>query len=172
MKHLFKSLSVIALGLAALQAEAKFKVVTTFTVIQDIAQNVAGDAATVESITKPGAEIHEYEPTPKDIVKAQSADLILWNGLNLERWFERFFANVKDVPSVVVTEGVEPMSIHGGEYDGKPNPHAWMSVSNAKIYVRNIEQALAKHDPAHAENYHKNAAAYLAKLEAMDSKLK
>ena len=96
MKHLFKSLSVIALGLAALQAEAKFKVVTTFTVIQDIAQNVAGDAATVESITKPGAEIHEYEPTPKDIVKAQSADLILWNGLNLERWFERFFQNIKD----------------------------------------------------------------------------
>ena len=96
MKHLFKSLSVIALGLAALQAEAKFKVVTTFTVIQDIAQNVAGDAATVESITKPGAEIHEYEPTPKDIVKAQSADLILWNGLNLERWFERFFQNIKN----------------------------------------------------------------------------
>ena len=104
MKHLFKSLSVIALGLAALQAEAKFKVVTTFTVIQDIAQNVAGNAATVESITKPGAEIHEYEPTPKDIVKAQSADLILWNGLNLERWFERFFQNIKDKPAVVVTE--------------------------------------------------------------------
>lgn len=149
-----------------------FTVVTTFTVIADMAQNVAGDDATVLSITKPGAEIHDYEPTPQDLVKAQEADLVLWNGLNLERWFERFFANVKDVPSVVVTEGVEPMSIHGGEYDGKPNPHAWMSVSNAKIYVRNIEAALAKHDPAHAENYHKNAAAYLAKLEAMDAKLK
>ena len=149
-----------------------FTVVTTFTVIADMAQNVAGDDATVLSITKPGAEIHDYEPTPQDLVKAQQADLVLWNGLNLERWFERFFANVKDVPSVVVTEGVEPMSIHGGEYDGKPNPHAWMSVSNAKIYVKNIEAALAKHDPAHAENYHKNAAAYLAKLEAMDAKLK
>ena len=137
-----------------------------------MAQNVAGDDATVLSITKPGAEIHDYEPTPQDLVKAQQADLVLWNGLNLERWFERFFANVKDVPSVVVSEGVEPMSIHGGEYDGKPNPHAWMSVSNAKIYVKNIEAALAKHDPAHAENYHKNAAAYLAKLEAMDAKLK
>ena len=149
-----------------------FTVVTTFTVIADMAQNVAGDDATVLSITKPGAEIHDYEPTPQDLVKAQQADLVLWNGLNLERWFERFFANVKDVPSVVVSEGVEPMSIHGGEYDGKPNPHAWMSVSNAKIYVKNIEAALAKHDPAHAENYHKNAAAYLAKLEAMDAKLK
>ena len=149
-----------------------FTVVTTFTVIADMAQNVAGEDAKVVSITKPGAEIHDYEPTPQDLVKAQQADLVLWNGLNLERWFERFFANVKDVPSVVVTEGVEPMSIHGGEYDGKPNPHAWMSVSNAKIYVKNIEAALAKHDPAHADNYHKNAAAYLAKLEAMDAKLK
>ena len=149
-----------------------FTVVTTFTVIADMAQNVAGEDAKVVSITKPGAEIHDYEPTPQDLVKAQQADLVLWNGLNLERWFERFFANVKDVPSVVVSEGVEPMSIHGGEYDGKPNPHAWMSVSNAKIYVKNIEAALAKHDPAHAEHYHKNAAAYLAKLEAMDAKLK
>ncbi len=153
-------------------ADKPFTVVTTFTVIADMAQNVAGDDATVLSITKPGAEIHDYEPTPQDLVKAQQADLILWNGLNLERWFERFFANVKDVPSVVVSEGVEPMSIHGGEYDGKPNPHAWMSVSNAKIYVKNIEAALAKHDPAHAEHYHQNAAAYLAKLEAMDAKLK
>ena len=172
MKNLlFSLLFCVASPLFAADGKP-FTVVTTFTVIADMAQNVAGDDATVLSITKPGAEIHDYDPTPQDLVKAQQADLVLWNGLNLERWFERFFANVKDVPSVVVTEGVEPMSIHGGEYDGKPNPHAWMSVSNAKIYVRNIEAALAKHDPAHAENYHKNAAAYLAKLEAMDAKLK
>ena len=170
-KLLFSLLFCVASPLFAADGKP-FTVVTTFTVIADMAQNVAGDDATVLSITKPGAEIHDYEPTPQDLVKAQQADLVLWNGLNLERWFERFFANVKDVPSVVVTEGVEPMSIHGGEYDGKPNPHAWMSVSNAKIYVKNIEAALAKHDPAHAENYHKNAAAYLAKLEAMDAKLK
>ena len=172
MKNLlFSLLFCVASPLFAADGKP-FTVVTTFTVIADMAQNVAGDDATVLSITKPGAEIHDYEPTPQDLVKAQQADLVLWNGLNLERWFERFFANVKDVPSVVVTEGVEPMSIHGGEYDGKPNPHAWMSVSNAKIYVKNIEAALAKHDPAHADNYHKNAAAYLAKLEAMDAKLK
>ena len=172
MKNLlFSLLFCVASPLFAADGKP-FTVVTTFTVIADMAPNVAGDDATVLSITKPGAEIHDYEPTPQDLVKAQQADLVLWNGLNLERWFERFFANVKDVPSVVVSEGVEPMSIHGGEYDGKPNPHAWMSVSNAKIYVKNIEAALAKHDPAHAENYHKNAAAYLAKLEAMDAKLK
>ena len=172
MKHLFKSLSVIALGLATLQAEAKFKVVTTFTVIQDIAQNVAGDAATVESITKPGAEIHEYEPTPKDIVKAQSADLILWNGLNLERWFERFFQNIKDKPAVVVTEGITPLSIYEGPYKDAPNPHAWMSPSNALIYVENIKNAFVKYDPQNADTYQKNAAAYAEKIKQLDKPLR
>ena len=172
MKHLFKSLSVIALGLATLQAEAKFKVVTTFTVIQDIAQNVAGDAATVESITKPGAEIHDYEPTPKDIVKAQSADLILWNGLNLERWFERFFQNIKDKPAVVVTEGITPLSIYEGPYKDAPNPHAWMSPSNALIYVENIKNALVKYDPQNADTYQKNAAAYAEKIKQLDKPLR
>ena len=172
MKHLFKSLSVIALGLAALQVEAKFKVVTTFTVIQNIAQNVAGDAATVESITKPGAEIHEYEPTPKDIVKAQSADLILWNGLNLERWFERFFQNIKDKPAVVVTEGITPLSIYEGPYKDAPNPHAWMSPSNALIYVENIKNALVKYDPQNADTYQKNAAAYAEKIKQLDKPLR
>ena len=172
MKHLFKSLSVIALGLAALQAEAKFKVVTTFTVIQDIAQNVAGNAVTVESITKPGAEIHEYEPTPKDIVKAQSADLILWNGLNLERWFERFFQNIKDKPAVVVTEGITPLSIYEGPYKDAPNPHAWMSPSNALIYVENIKNAFVKYDPQNADNYQKNAAAYAEKIKQLDKPLR
>ena len=172
MKHLFKSLSVIALGLATLQAEAKFKVVTTFTVIQDIAQNIAGDAATVESITKPGAEIHEYEPTPKDIVKAQSADLILWNGLNLERWFERFFQNIKDKPAVVVTEGITPLSIYEGPYKDAPNPHAWMSPSNALIYVENIKNAFVKYDPQNADTYQKNAAAYAEKIKQLDKPLR
>ena len=172
MKYLLKNLSVVVLGLAALQAEAKFKVVTTFTIIQDIAQNVAGDAATVESITKPGAEIHEYEPTPKDIVKAQSADLILWNGLNLERWFERFFQNIKDKPAVVVTEGITPLSIYEGPYKDAPNPHAWMSPSNALIYVENIKNALVKYDPQNADTYQKNAAAYAEKIKQLDKPLR
>ncbi|MFA5900758.1 MAG: metal ABC transporter substrate-binding protein [Hyphomicrobium sp.] len=148
------------------------RVVTTFTVIQDIAQNVAGDAAIVESITKPGAEIHDYQPTPLDIVKAQSADLVLWNGMNLERWFEKFFDNVRDVPSVVVTQGIEPMGIKEGPYTGKPNPHAWMSPNNALIYVDNIRKALAGHDPANAETYNKNAAAYAEKIKAIDQPLR
>ena len=153
-------------------AKKPLRVVTTFTVIQDIAQNVAGDAAIVESITKPGAEIHEYRPTPRDIVKAQSADLVIWNGLYLERWFEKFFNNVENVPSVVVSDGIDPMGIREGAYTGKPNPHAWMSPTNAVIYVENIRKALVKHDPDNTETYNANAAAYTAKLKAMDVPLR
>jgi manganese/iron transport system substrate-binding protein len=156
----------------AAESGKPFKVVTTFTVIRDIAQNIAGDAAVVESITKPGAEIHDYQPTPHDIVKAQDADLVIWNGLNLERWFEKYFQNVSDVPSVVASEGVEPMGISEGAYSGKPNPHAWMSPSNALIYVENIRKALVQHDPAHADTYNKNAAAYAAQIKAMDAPLR
>ena len=135
-------------------AGKSFRVVTTFTVIQDIAQNVAGDAAIVESITKPGAEIHDYQPTPLDIVKAQAADLVLWNGMNLERWFEKFFENVKDVPSIVVTEGVEPMGIGEGPYTGKPNPHAWMSPSErADLRREHPQGAWSSTIPANAETY-------------------
>ena len=172
MRNSFKIMTALALGLFAMQANAKFKVVTTFTVIQDIAQNVAGNAATVESLTKPGAEIHEYEPTPKDIVKAQSADLILWNGLNLERWFERFFQNVKDKPAVVVTEGIQPLSIYEGPYKDAPNPHAWMSPSNALIYIENIKNALVKYDPQNAAVYEKNAADYAQKIKQLDEPLR
>ncbi|WP_373777449.1 metal ABC transporter substrate-binding protein [Glaesserella sp.] len=149
-----------------------FKVVTTFTVIQDIAQNIAGDAAVVESITKPGAEIHDYQPKPQDIVKAQSADLILWNGMNLELWFERFFQQIKDKPAVVVTEGIEPLPIADGPYRDNPNPHAWMSTKNALIYIENIRQAFVKYDPANAETYNKNAKIYADKITALDEPLR
>ena len=172
MRLLATLISVLALSLSSSLAYAKFKVVTTFTIIQDMAQNIAGDAATVESITKPGAEIHDYEPTPKDIVKAQSADLVLWNGLNLERWFEKFFQNVKDKPAVVVTEGIEPMSINEGPYTGNPNPHAWMSPSNALIYIENIKNALVKYDPQNKETYEKNAALYAQKIKELDKPLR
>ena len=162
--------SILVLGLAgpaAAQTGEKFKAVTTFTVIADLAKNVAGDAATVESITKPNAEIHNYQPTPGDILRAQDADLVLWNGLNLELWFEKFFRNLSEVPSVVVSEGVEPMGIAEGPYTGKPNPHAWMSHEAALIYVENIRKAFAEHDPANADTYNKNAAAYSEKIKAV-----
>lgn len=160
---LFAGLFFIQFPIQA-KADDKFKVVTTFTVIADMARNVAGDAAIVESITKPGAEIHGYQPTPGDIIKAQDADLILWNGMNLELWFEQFFRNLTDIPSITLSDGVEPMGIRQGPYEGKPNPHAWMSVESALIYVDNIRDGLAKHDPDNAETYRANAEAYKAKI--------
>ncbi|MBV1886181.1 MAG: metal ABC transporter substrate-binding protein [Parvibaculaceae bacterium] len=153
-------LGSVILGAGAGAQEPKFKVATTFTVIADMARNVAGDAAEVVSITKAGAEIHGYQPTPGDIMRAQGADLVLWNGLNLELWFEQFFSNLTDVPSVTLTDGIDPMGIAEGEYTGKPNPHAWMSLSGALIYVDNIRDAFIAHDPANAETYRTNAQAY------------
>jgi manganese/iron transport system substrate-binding protein len=143
---------------------ADFKVVTTFTVLADMAQQVAGDAAEVVSITKPGAEIHGYEPTPRDIVGAVDADLILWNGLNLELWFEQFLSNLGDIPSVTLTDGIDPISIATGDYEGKPNPHAWMGLDNALIYVDNIAAAFAQYDPENAETYKANAERYKGEI--------
>jgi len=159
-------------GLAAAQSARPKRVVTTFTILQDIAQNVAGEAALVESITRPGAEIHDYEPTPLDVVKAQAADLVLWNGMGLERWFERFFQRVKDVPSVVLTEGITPIPVASGPYAGNPNPHAWMLPANAVIYVENVRKALVALDPANAETYTRNAAAYAERLRALDAPIR
>ncbi len=161
-----------AFAASSAAADAPFKAVTTFTVLADMARNVAGDQAEVVSITKPGAEIHNYAPTPRDILRAQDADLILWNGLNLERWFEQFLSNLKDVPSVVVSEGVTPLPISAGAYAGKPNPHAWMGLDSALVYVDNIAAAFAEHDPANAATYLANAEAYKAQIRATIEPLK
>ena len=149
--------------------DGRFKVVTSFTVIADMARNVAGDAAVVESITKLGAEIHNYQPTPRDLVAAQDADLILWNGLNLELWFGQFLDNLGDIPDAVVSDGVEPIGIGTGPYSGKPNPHAWMSPDAALVYVDNIAAAFARYDPENAATYAANADAYKQRIrEAID----
>lgn len=153
-------------------AEDRMKVVTTFTVLADMASQVAGNAADVVSITKPGAEIHGYEPTPQDIVRAQGADLILWNGMNLELWFEQFISNLGDVPSATLTDGIDPIPIAAGTYEGKPNPHAWMGLENAMIYIDNIATAFAGQDPENAETYRTNAQAYKEQLRSTLEPLK
>ena len=158
LPRLTSSLLAVVLAIFAVSpayAKEKLNVVTTFTIIADMAQNVAGEAANVSSITKPGAEIHEYQPTPGDIKRAQGAQLILSNGLNLELWFARFYQNLSGVPDVTVSDGVKPMGISEGPYNGKPNPHAWMSAENAMIYVDNIRDALVKYDPDNAAVYQK-----------------
>ncbi|MEH2165271.1 MAG: metal ABC transporter substrate-binding protein [Nostoc sp.] len=155
-----------------LDKKGKKVVLTTFTVIADMAQNVAGDKAIVESLTKPGAEIHGYEPTPSDLVRAQKADLILNNGLNLERWAQKLYNSVPNVPHVTLSEGIKPIEITEDAYKGKPNPHAWMSPQNALIYVENIRKALVNLDSANAETYNTNAKAYSQKIKEVDEKLR
>lgn len=145
-------------------------VLTTFTVLADIAANVAGEHLIVESITKPGAEIHGYEPTPGDIKKAARANLILDNGLHLEAWFARFVDGI-DVPHVVVSDGIDPVDIAGDAYAGMPNPHAWMSPLNVGIYAENMAEAFAKLDPEHAPDYRANAAAYREQLQQVQHEL-
>ncbi len=148
----------------------KPKVVTTFTVLADIARNVAGDHLQVESLTKVGAEIHGYEPTPGDIRRAADADLIVDNGLNLEVWFQKFVADL-DVPHVQVNEGIVVMPIASDAYAGLPNPHAWMSPLNVKLYANNLANAFAELDPDHAHDFHANAAEYGRKLDAVQQEL-
>lgn len=165
----FKTTSIAAITMALASsafAQDRMKVVTTFTVLADMAANVAGDAADVVSITKPGAEIHGYEPTPQDIVRASGADLILWNGMNLELWFEQFLRNMADVPSATLTDGIDPISIASGSYEGKPNPHAWMGLDNALIYIDNIVAAFVEQDPDNADVYRANAEGYKEELRA------
>ncbi|WP_428833644.1 metal ABC transporter substrate-binding protein [Leucobacter alluvii] len=145
-------------------------VLTTFTVLADIARNVGGEHVEVRSITKIGAEIHGYEPTPLDIAKASEADLILDNGLGLEAWFKRFVEQA-DAPHVVVSEGIDPIDIAGDTYAGKPNPHAWMSPRNAQIYVDRMVAAFSELDPEHAEDFAAQGAAYRSELQAVDDRL-
>ncbi len=172
--------SIAIVGVAALVAAcspvgrdetARLPVVlTTFTVLADIAANVAGEHLVVESITKPGAEIHGYEPTPGDIKKAAKADLILDNGLNLEAWFAQFVEGL-DVPHVLVSDGVRTLNIAEGAYAGIPNPHAWMSPLNVQIYADNMAAAFAELDPAHAQDYRANAAKYRTQLQEVHDDL-
>ena len=146
------------------------QVLTTFTVLADIAQNVAGDDIEVTSITKPGAEIHGYEPTPGDIRAASDADLVIDNGLNLEAWFAQFVETV-DVTHVVVSDGVEPIDIADDAYAGTPNPHAWMSPANVQVYVDNIAEAFADLVPASADAFAARADDYKAQLQQIQDDL-
>ncbi len=154
------------------QSHERKQILTTFTVLADMARNVAGDKADVESLTKPGAEIHGYEPTPQDIVRLQKADLILDNGMNLEKWAEKLYQNVPDVPHETLTKGLAPMGIAEGPYKDKPNPHAWMSPTNALTYVDNIVTALVAVDPANESSYRANAESYKTQIKAIDQTMR
>ena len=154
------------------EAAGRPVVLTTFTVLADLARNVAGDRLDVHSIVKEGAEIHGYQPTPSDIQRASGADLVVENGLGLELWARRFTAAAGDIPTVTLSDGMEPLLITEDAYEGKPNPHAWMSPKRAMAYVDRLEKAFIALDPDGADVYATNAADYRTQLEQLDQELR
>ena len=147
-------------------------VLTTFTVLADLAEQVAGDRLEVRSITKPGAEVHGYEPTPSDLEAAQGANLIVENGLGLERWAQRFVSAAGSVPTVTLSEGMQPELIAGDVAAGKPNPHAWMSPKRTQHYVDRLVQAFSHLDPAGSPEFRQRGEAYKQQLRQLDQELR
>ena len=147
-------------------------VLTTFTILADMARQVAGDRLQVRSITKPGAEIHGYEPSPEDLKRAVGANLIVENGLGLELWANRFIKSAGDVPTVTLTEGMKPLLIEEDAYAGKPNPHAWMSPRRAQGYVDRLVEAFSRLDPEGAQSYRSNGEDYKLQLQQLDLELR
>lgn len=169
--HILKRFFILAtmlsgLFMAGLASAERIKVVTSFTILADMTRQVAGTHADVVSITRPGAEIHGYQPTPQDLVQAVDADLIIYNGFNLEQWMDQFLQQLGDIPTVRISTGIAPIAIDAGVYEGKANPHAWMGLENAYIYIDNIAAALSDIDPQNKTQYMTNASQYKARLSA------
>ncbi|WP_130839440.1 metal ABC transporter substrate-binding protein [Corynebacterium neomassiliense] len=159
------SASVVA-GLTACGSgsEDSTDVLATFTILADMTRAVAGDAVTVTSLTRPGAEVHGYDPTPGDIRAAAEADLVIANGFGLEKWLDKLVAD-SDATRVTATDGITPVNIEGTD---DPNPHAWMSPGLAKVYVDNITTALTERFPGDADTFRTNASSYKDQLDEVD----
>jgi manganese transport system substrate-binding protein len=152
--------------------DSKITVLSTFTVISDMVREVGGDKVNSVSLTKPGTEIHGYEPTPGDLIRASKADIIFDNGLNLEVWASKLYASIPDVPHVTLSDGVKVIPIREGAYKNRPNPHVWMSPKQALVYVENIREALVELAPEHEEVFNANAKTYSEKIKNLDVKLR
>jgi manganese transport system substrate-binding protein len=149
----------------------KIVALSTFTIIADMVGEVGGDKVESISLTKPGAEIHGYQPTPDDLVQASKADIMFENGMNLEVWTEKLRASIPDVPVTRVSEGVTVQYIAEDAYAGKPNPHAWMSPEQGLIYVENIRKALVAQAPQHEAYFNARAETYANEIRAVDKQL-
>jgi zinc/manganese transport system substrate-binding protein len=164
-------------ALAQDQPRDKLKVVASFSILGDLVKNVGGDRVEVATLVGPNGNAHVYAPSPADAKKAADAKLVFVNGIGFEGWLERLVkASGTKAPIIVATKGIKPRE-RVGERDhdhdlGRADPHAWQSVANAKIYVANIRDALTAADPAGKASYDANAAAYLAKLDALEREVR
>lgn len=165
---------------------APLRVVASFSILADMAAQVGGDDVQISTLVKPGSDAHMYEPSTQDARALAQADVLLANGLNFEPWLPRLkSASGFRGTEVIVSEGVKPLALHedGDGYEqeehnydahnhGEFDPHAWQDVQNAIIYVRNIEAAFAKADPAHASHYSERAQAYISQLQTLDAQIR
>lgn len=169
------ALGIIAYALVSTSAgttqSEKPVVLSTFTVISDMVREVGGDRIEAISLTKPGTEIHGYEPTPGDLVRASETDIIFDNGLNLELWAAKLYSALPEVQHVTLSDGIEVIDIAEGAYKDKPNPHAWMSPKQALIYVENIRTALVALSPVDEGYFNDRARVYSDKIRALDTRL-
>ena len=158
---------------------SKLNVVATNSIIADITKNIAGDKINLHSIVPVGQDPHEYEPLPEDVKKTSQADLIFYNGINLETggnaWFTKLVENAKKKENkdyYAVSEGVDVIYLEGQSEKGKEDPHAWLNLENGIIYAQNIAKRLIEKDPDNKATYEKNLKAYVEKLTALDKEAK
>lgn len=183
--------SAITLSPGPAMAAEKTKVVASFSILGDLVSQVGGGAVEVATLVDADGDAHAYAPTPADAKTVKAAKVVFVNGLGFEGWIDRLIkSSGTAAPVVTASKGVA--AIEGGEDEedhakdegkdakeaheehghGEYDPHAWQSVGNAKIYVGNIRDALVAADAANKGAYEANAAAYLAKLEALDAEVK
>ena len=158
---------------------SKLKVVATNSIIADITKNIAGDKIDLHSIVPVGKDPHEYEPLPEDVKKTSQADLIFYNGINLETggnaWFTKLVKNANKEENkdyYAVSDGVDVIYLEGQSEKGKEDPHAWLDLENGIIYAKNIEQQLSKKDPVNKDFYKHNLDKYVKKLSDLDQQAK
>jgi zinc/manganese transport system substrate-binding protein len=150
-------------------------VVATFSILADFVKNVGGERVAVDALVGANADAHTYSPSPADAKKLADAKVVVTNGLGFEGWLGRLVkASGTKATVVVATKGVKTRRGAGKDAHGHgtADPHAWQSAANAKSYVANIRDALISADPAGKSIYEQNAAAYLAKLDALDRDVK
>lgn len=142
-------------------------ILASFTVLADIIENVAKDEFVVKSITKPGVEVHGYQPTPSDLIKASKAFVFIDNGFGFELWAEKFVSNLQ-INRVTISNRLEPIFISEDFYKSKPNPHAWISPKRGMIYVDVIVDYLSELKPSEAESFKNNGQIYKNKIAKID----